>query len=67
MDDCFREAIDAMNGPVLISRLEDYLYRNGDFYDTNYHLLSDRAEENTALWLRDLLAQMALDERGEGQ
>lgn len=67
MDQRFREAIDAMNGPVLISRLEDYLYRSEDFYDTNYHLLSDRAEANTALWLRDLLTQMERDERGEGQ
>ena len=50
-----------MDGPVLISRLEDYLYHNEDFYDTNYHLLSQRAEQNTALWLRDLLAQLEAD------
>ncbi|MBR2048774.1 MAG: leucine-rich repeat protein [Oscillospiraceae bacterium] len=61
MDTLFRQAVEAMDGPVLISRLEDYLYRNSDFYDTNYHLLSDPAERNTALWLRDLLAQMARD------
>lgn len=66
MDERFREAIDGMDGPVLISRLEDYLYRNEDFYDTNYHLLSHRAEDNTALWLRDLLAQMERDAAGEG-
>ena len=64
MDDLFRAAIEAMDGPVLISRLSDYLYHNEDFYDTNYHLLSDRASRNTALWLRDLLAQMAAEEAG---
>lgn len=61
MDELFRQAINAMDGPVLISRLEDYLYHNEDFYDTNYHLLSQRAEQNTALWLRDLLAQLEAD------
>jgi len=61
MDQLFRQAIAAMDGPVLVSRLEDYLYHNEDFYDTNYHLLSDAAAQNTALWLRDLLAQMELD------
>lgn len=61
LDALFREAIDSMNGPVLISRLEDYLYHDPDFYDTNYHLLSGTAARNTALWLRDLLAQIELD------
>ena len=64
MDDQFRDAIEAMEGPVLISSLSDYLYHNEDFYDTNYHLLSEQASRNTALWLRDLLAQMAAEEEG---
>ena len=64
MDDLFRDAIEAMEGPVLISSLSDYLYHNEDFYDTNYHLLSEHASLNTALWLRDLLAQMAAEEAG---
>lgn len=65
VDARFRAAIEAMDGPVLISRLSDYLYHNEDFYDTNYHLLSDRATANTALWLRDLLAQMEAEEAVE--
>lgn len=61
VDQRFREAISAMDGPVLISGLEDYLYSNSDFYDTNYHLLTKGAARNTALWIRDLQVQMALD------
>lgn len=61
MDGLFREAVGEMDGPVLISRLEDFLYRRGDFYDTNYHLLSEPARNNTAIWLRDLRAQMERD------
>lgn len=60
----FRDAVESMEDPVLISTLSDYLYRNGDFYDTNYHLLSEAARENTALWIRDLKRQMALDGLG---
>ena len=61
IDRLLREAIGEMEGPVLISSLSDYLYHNGDFYDTNYHLLSAGARENTARWIRDLTAQMAHD------
>lgn len=57
----FREAIGKMDGPIIISRLEDYLFRHDDFYDTNYHLLSRSATENTLRWLRDLQAQMERD------
>lgn len=57
----FRKAIAAMDGPVLISKLEDYLYYRNDFYDTNYHLLSEPARANTRIWLRDLQAQMEQD------
>ena len=61
MDSLFREAVREMDGPVLISRLEDFLYHHDDFYDTNYHLLSRQARQNTAVWLRDLQTQMTLD------
>ena len=61
MDSLFREAVARMDGPVLISRLEDFLYHHDDFYDTNYHLLSQQARGNTAVWLRDLQAQMERD------
>lgn len=67
VDEWFRAAVSAMDGPVLISRLEDYLYRNPDFYDTNYHLLSEAAERNTEKWLRDLRSQMETDGIGVGE
>lgn len=62
----FRSAIVQMDGPVLISKLEDFLYNNTDFYDTNYHLLSAQASANTKVWLRDLLEQMISDGLWEG-
>lgn len=58
MDQAFRESIEAMNGPVLISRLSDYLHHHDDFYDTNYHLRSEPAKQNTARWMDDLSAYM---------
>lgn len=61
MDDLFHQAIAAMDGPVLISHLSDYLYASRDFYDTHYHLLTQHAYRNTEKWLRDLKAQMQLD------
>ena len=61
VDDLFRQAVGQMEGVSLISCLSDYLYRNEDFYDTNYHLLTDAARENTALWIRDICRQMAAD------
>jgi hypothetical protein len=60
-DAVFRQTIAAMPGVTLISRQEDYLYRGEDFYDTNYHLLSEPAKRNTERWMRDLEAQMILD------
>lgn len=51
----------ALTGEKLISRLEDFLYTNADFYDTNYHLLSEAAKQNTALWLRDLAEALEVD------
>lgn len=61
MDALFRAEIGKMEGVKLFSRLSDYLYENRDFYDSNYHLLSDAARRNTELWLSDLLAQMETD------
>lgn len=66
MDRLLREAVEGMEGAALISSLEDYLYRNSDFYDTNYHLVTQAAKENTARWLRDLRAQMERDGVWEG-
>lgn len=61
VDQRFAGAIKALDGPVLISHLEDFLYQRNDFYDTNYHLLSESARRNTRIWLRDLQAQMEKD------
>ena len=64
--DTFNRAVAGMGTAVPISDLRDYLYRAGDFYDTNYHLLSEPAAENTERWLRDLTAQMVRDGLWEG-
>lgn len=61
MERRFRELIGAMDGPVVVSRLQDYTYVTRDFYDTHYHLLTPQAYDNTRKWLRDLGAQMAAD------
>lgn len=66
LDSLLREAVGQMEGVVLISSVEDYLYQNSDYFDTNYHLVSRAAKENTALWLRDLRAQMERDGVWEG-
>ena len=60
-DAVFRQAISAMPGVTPISHQGDYLYREEEFYDSNYHLLSEPARRNTELWMRDLETQMVLD------
>ena len=65
VDAAFRESVAAMDGPVLISRLSDYLYQRTDFYDTNYHLCSEPAKRNTAQWMKDLMAVWPVGERGD--
>ena len=64
VDAAFHESIAAMEGPVLISRLSDYLYQRTDFYDTNYHLCTEPAKRNTAKWMSDFLAQLQKEGRG---
>lgn len=61
MDTLVRDAIAAMGDVALISNLTDFLYVHEDFYDTNYHLLTKQTRENTAIWIRDLRAQMTAD------
>ena len=61
VEERLRAAVKKLGGPVLISELEDFLYQRNDFYDTNYHLLSEAAGRNTAVWLRDLRTQMEQD------
>ena len=65
MDKAFHESIAAMDGPVLISTLSDYLYQQNDFYDTNYHLLSEPAKRNTAKWMADFTAQLEKEGKRE--
>lgn len=66
LDGLLRQAVGQMEGVVLISSVGDYLYQSSDFFDTNYHLVTQAAKENTALWLRDLRAQMERDGVWEG-
>ena len=61
MDSVVRDAVGAMDSAVLISGLSDYLFEYNDFYDTNYHLISEKATENTQSWIRDLKRQMVSD------
>lgn len=61
MDSLVKEAVGAMGSAVVISDLDDVLFTNTDFYDTNYHLRSPVVTEMTNIWLRDLKAQMVLD------
>ena len=61
MERRLRELIGGMDGPAVISLLEDYFYGTRDFYDTHYHLLTPQAYGNTEKWLRDLAARMAAD------
>lgn len=61
IDTLFRDAVEGMEGVTLISRLEDYIFNNNDFFDTNYHLISAAAQKNTALWVRDLIKQLEQD------
>ncbi len=61
VEEAFQKAIESMDGPVLLGRMEDHLYGHQDFYDTHYHLLSPQVKENTALWLQVLIPQMTQD------
>lgn len=61
MDNLIREAVGAMDSAVLISDLSHYLYEYEDFYDTNYHLITDQVIMNTERWVQDLKTQMVTD------
>ena len=61
VSNAFSQAVNAMDGVTMISDQMDYLYRNEDFYDTNYHLLSQAARRNTENWLQDLKTRMVAD------
>jgi len=57
----YTEKFSAMEGVTVISSLYDFLYRNPDFFDSVYHMLSEPARECTQKWMRDVLAQMEKD------
>lgn len=61
VEERYRKMVKELDGPVLISKLEDYLYQDSDFYDTNYHLMTEAAARNTEKWLRDIRVQMEQD------
>lgn len=61
MDGLFREHFGHMKGVTVIGTMSDYLYHNQDFYDTNYHLLTESARRNTLAWMEDLTEQMIRD------
>ena len=61
VNQAFRDAVERMDGAVLVSDLFSYLYWNRDFYDSNYHLLTDAVYRNTEKWLKDLTQQMEVD------
>lgn len=61
MDTLFRQTFSEMAGVTVVGSQFDYLYRNSDFYDTNYHLLSEQARKNTQIWLEALADQLVRD------
>lgn len=61
VESAFREAVQDMPGVAWISSQADYLYRNEDFFDTNYHLLTHMVQKNTEKWIRDLEKQLKAD------
>jgi hypothetical protein len=46
---------------ILISYIKDYCYYNSDFFDTNYHLLTPYAVNNTVKWMNDLKKYLKVD------
>ena len=58
MDARYHKVLGEEGNARVISHLSDFLYHEEDFYDTNYHLLSPQADENTRIWLRDLHAAL---------
>ena len=61
IDDLFRRSFNAMEGVTVVGKLSDFLYESKDFYDTNYHLRTEQANQNTQKWMEALKEQMILD------
>ncbi|MBQ4382567.1 MAG: leucine-rich repeat protein, partial [Oscillospiraceae bacterium] len=58
MQGLFSTVVSSSGGARYISNLADYLFGYKDFYDTNFHLLSEPTHRVTELWIRDLRAAM---------
>lgn len=54
VNDAVREAVETMPEVVLLSDLMHFVYHNGHFFDTNYHLLSEYAGSCTNTWMKQL-------------
>lgn len=61
MGELFRERFSRMEGVTVLGEIEDFLYHDGDYYDTVYHLLTEPARRCTAVWVRELQAQLSAD------
>ena len=61
MGELYREKFSAMEGVTVVGSIEDFVYHDGDFYDTVYHLLTEPARRCTAVWIRGLTARLASD------
>ncbi len=58
MGELFTARFSEMDGVTVFGDIHDFVYHDADFYDTVYHLLTAPAKHCTAVWLRDLSAQL---------
>lgn len=65
VDKLFCDSLYKLTGIRTLSKQETFIYEGQDFYDTNYHLQSEPAKRNTALWLEALRSRMIEDELWE--
>lgn len=63
MGELFTERFNGMDGVTVVGSIRDFLFRDDDFYDTVYHLLTEPARECTAVWMQDLTAALKADGR----
>ena len=61
MDQLFRESFSNIEGVTVLGTLQDHLFHNTDFYDTNYHLLTSTSLLTTYNWMEDLVPQLVAD------
>ena len=61
MGELFTARFSEMDGVTVFGDIHDFVYHDADFYDTVYHLLTAPAKHCTAVWMRDLSAQLLKD------